>query len=201
MLRTPMSRPVYRRLLRQGLSPAAAAAAPDDLLCALRLAARRPGNARTVTSLMRAIDGFRPRAGSIMTDRELGQITAPTMFCLATGDPVPQPGTDPPRHRPDPRSSAPGSAGRARPLAARSCWLRQARDQPPHRDRIRACRLGQAACGALRYGRWAIRILIAGATWPGGASATSSRRVRSRACRTGCRCSQPVSTELRAGRR
>jgi pimeloyl-ACP methyl ester carboxylesterase len=36
---------------------------------------------------MRAIDGFRPRAGSIMTDRELGQITAPTMFCLATGDP------------------------------------------------------------------------------------------------------------------
>ena len=22
-----------------------------------------------------------------MTDRELGQITAPTMFCLATGDP------------------------------------------------------------------------------------------------------------------
>jgi hypothetical protein len=60
VLRTPMSRPVYRRLLRQGLSPAAAAA-PDDLLYALGLAARRPGNARTVTSLMRAIDGFRPR--------------------------------------------------------------------------------------------------------------------------------------------
>jgi hypothetical protein len=36
VLRTPMSRPVYRRLLRQGLSPAAAAAAPDDLLYALR---------------------------------------------------------------------------------------------------------------------------------------------------------------------
>ena len=87
VLLTPMSRPVYRRLLRQGLSPAAAAAAPDDLLYALRLAARRPGNARTVASLMRAIDGFRPPAGSIMTDRELGQITAPTMFCLATGDP------------------------------------------------------------------------------------------------------------------
>ena len=46
-----------------------------------------PGNAETFASLMRAIDGFRPRAGSIMTDRELGQIIAPTMFCLATGDP------------------------------------------------------------------------------------------------------------------
>jgi pimeloyl-ACP methyl ester carboxylesterase len=101
VLRTPMSRPVYRRLLRQGLSPAAAAAAPDDLLYALRLAARHPGNTRTVASLMRAIDGFRPRAGSIMTDRELGQITAPTMFCLATGDPFLS------RHR---RSCGPGAA-------------------------------------------------------------------------------------------
>ncbi len=103
-----------------------------------------------------------------MTDRELGQITAPAMFCLATGDPFPQPGTGPPRHRPDPRSSAPEVPGGHGPLAGRSCWLRQARDQPPHRDRIRACRLGQAACGALRYGRWAIRIFIARATWPGG---------------------------------
>ncbi len=88
VLRTPSPRPVYRRLLRSGLSPAAAAAAPDDLLDVLRLAARRTGNARTVASLMHAIDGFRrPRADSVMTDGELGQITAPTMFCLGTGDP------------------------------------------------------------------------------------------------------------------
>lgn len=180
--------------------PAAAAAAPDDLLYALRLAARRPGNARTVASLMRAIDGFRPRAGSIMTDRELGQIIAPTMFCLATGDPF----LSPAQARPA-IARIPGAVLQkcraGTPLAGRSCWLRQARDQPPHRDRIRACRLGQAACGALRYGRWTIRIFIAEATWPGGPSATSSRRVRSRACRTGCRCWQPVSTELPAGRR
>lgn len=88
VLRAPTPRPVYRRLLGQGLSPAAAAAAPGDLLDVLRLAARRKGNARTVASLMHAIDGFRrPRADSVMTDGELGQITAPTMFCWGTGDP------------------------------------------------------------------------------------------------------------------
>lgn len=37
---------------------------------------------------MHAIDGFRrPRPDSVMTDGELGQITAPTMFCQGTGDP------------------------------------------------------------------------------------------------------------------
>lgn len=87
VLRAPAPRPVYRRLLVQGLGPAAAAA-PEELVDVLRLAARRPGNARTVASLMHAIDGFRrPRAASVMTDGELRQITAPTMFCIGTGDP------------------------------------------------------------------------------------------------------------------
>jgi pimeloyl-ACP methyl ester carboxylesterase len=93
MLRTPMSRPVYRRLLGQGLSPATAAAAPGELLDALRWTVRRAGNARTVASLMHAINSFRrPRADSVMTDAELGQITAPTMFCWGTGDPFLAPG-------------------------------------------------------------------------------------------------------------
>jgi pimeloyl-ACP methyl ester carboxylesterase len=88
VLRAPTPRPAYRRLLSLGLSPAAAAAAPDELLDVLRLAARRPANARTVAALMHAIDGFRrPRADSVMTDAELGQITAPTMFCWGTSDP------------------------------------------------------------------------------------------------------------------
>jgi pimeloyl-ACP methyl ester carboxylesterase len=88
MLRAPVPRPAYRRLLGQGLSPAAAAAAPGELLDVLRLAARRPANARTTASLMHAIDGFRrPRPGSVMTDAELRQITAPTMFCWGTSDP------------------------------------------------------------------------------------------------------------------
>jgi pimeloyl-ACP methyl ester carboxylesterase len=88
VLRSPAPRRVYRRLLGQGLSPAAAAAAPDELLDVLRFAARRPGNARTVASLMHAIDGFRrPRADNVMSGAELGSITAPTMFCWGTSDP------------------------------------------------------------------------------------------------------------------
>jgi len=43
VLRAPTPRPVYPRLLGQGLSPAAAAAAPDELIDVLRLAARRLG--------------------------------------------------------------------------------------------------------------------------------------------------------------
>lgn len=92
LLRTPAPRPVYRRLLGQGLSPAAAAA-PAELLDVLRLSARRPGNARTVASLMHAINCFRrPRAESVMSDNELGQIVAPTMFCWGTDDPFLTPG-------------------------------------------------------------------------------------------------------------
>ena len=92
VLRNPMPRPVYRRLLGQGLSPAAAAAAPEELLDVLRLAARRKANARTVASLMHAIDGFRrPRPESVMSDDELGRISAPTMFCWGTDDPFMKP--------------------------------------------------------------------------------------------------------------
>jgi pimeloyl-ACP methyl ester carboxylesterase len=88
MLRTPAPRRVYRGLLGQGLSPAAAAAMPGELVDVLRLAARRKDNARTVAALMHAIDGFRrPRAASVMTDGELRRITAPTMFCWGTDDP------------------------------------------------------------------------------------------------------------------
>ena len=81
VLRTPSPRPVYRRLLAQGLGRAEVAAAPDSLIDALRLSARRPGNARTVTSLMHAIDHFRrPRPESVLTTSELRAITASTMF-------------------------------------------------------------------------------------------------------------------------
>ncbi len=92
-LRTPAPRAVYRRLLGQGLSPAAAAAAPGELLDVLRLATCRPGNARTVASLMHAINGFRaPRSESVMDDDELRQIRAPTMFCWGREDRFLSPG-------------------------------------------------------------------------------------------------------------
>ncbi len=81
VLRTPSPRPVYRRLLAQGLGRAEVAAAPDSLIDALRLSARRPENAKTVTSLMHAIDHFRrARPESVLTTSELRAITAPTSF-------------------------------------------------------------------------------------------------------------------------
>ena len=146
MLRTPTPRPVYRGLLGQGLGPGAAAAAPRELLDVLRLTARRKGNAKTVASLMHAIDGFRrPRPESVMTDGEVHQITAPTMFCVGTGDPYLTPTQARLAHRQDPRSGAARSPGRARPPAGGSRWLRQAHDRPPHGDGIRACQLMHVA--------------------------------------------------------
>ena len=88
VLRSPSPRPVYRRLLAQGLGQAEVAAAPDSLIDALRLAARRPGNARTVASLMHAIDHFRrPRAESVLTAQQLAAISVPTMFIWGTNAP------------------------------------------------------------------------------------------------------------------
>jgi pimeloyl-ACP methyl ester carboxylesterase len=88
VLRSPSPRSLYRRLLAQGLGSAEVAAAPDSLIDALRLSARRPGNARTVSSLMHAIDHFRrPRAESVLTPQQLAAISTPTMFIWGTNDP------------------------------------------------------------------------------------------------------------------
>jgi pimeloyl-ACP methyl ester carboxylesterase len=88
VLRSPSPRPVYRRLLAKGLGRAEVAGAADPLVEALRLAARRPSNARTVGALMYAIDRFRrPRIESVLTDAELASITAPTMFIWGSNAP------------------------------------------------------------------------------------------------------------------
>jgi pimeloyl-ACP methyl ester carboxylesterase len=88
VLRSPSSRGSYRRLLALGLGPADVAAAPEPLIEALRLSARRPGNARTVASVMHAIDRFRvARPESVLTGPELAAITTPTLFILGSGDP------------------------------------------------------------------------------------------------------------------
>ena len=55
---------------------------------ALRLSARRPQNARTVASLMHAIDRFRrPHPESVLTSAELAAITVPAIFLLGSDDP------------------------------------------------------------------------------------------------------------------
>jgi 2-hydroxy-6-oxonona-2,4-dienedioate hydrolase len=88
VLRSPSPGSAYRRLLAQGIGPAEIAAAPDSLIEALRLSARRPGNASTVASLMHAIDHFRRgRPASVLTTAELAAITAPTTFIIGSDDP------------------------------------------------------------------------------------------------------------------
>jgi pimeloyl-ACP methyl ester carboxylesterase len=88
VLRSPAPRRAYRRLLTQGLGRAEVAAAPDSLVESLRLSARRPENARTVNSLMHAINHFRrPRTESVLTTPELPAIATPTMFIWGTDAP------------------------------------------------------------------------------------------------------------------
>ena len=88
VLRSPSPGHVYRRLLAQGIGPAEIAAAPDSLIEALRLSARRPENARTVAWLMHAIDRFRrPRPESVLSRAELAAMMAPTTFILGSDDP------------------------------------------------------------------------------------------------------------------
>ena len=96
-LRSPTPRPVYRWLLGQGLSPAAAADAPEALVDVLRFGARRKGNARTVATLMHAIDHFRRARGeSVLSEDELRAISVPTLFCVGTDDPfLPPAGAEP----------------------------------------------------------------------------------------------------------
>jgi pimeloyl-ACP methyl ester carboxylesterase len=87
VLRSPSTRAAYRRLLAPGLGSAEVKRAPDSLVDALRLSARRPENARSVASLMRAIDRFRrPRPESVLTAEELAAIRVPTTFILGTDD-------------------------------------------------------------------------------------------------------------------
>jgi pimeloyl-ACP methyl ester carboxylesterase len=91
-LRTPAPRPVFRRLLGDGLSPAAVENAPDDLVEVLRLAVRHRRNAHTVASLMRAINRFRrPRPECVLSADERRRISAPTVFCWGTEDPFLKP--------------------------------------------------------------------------------------------------------------
>lgn len=88
MLGSPSPRFLYRRLFGMGMRGAAATVAPGPLLDVLRLAARRPGNARTVAALMHAIDGFRrARPESVMGEDELARVDAPTAFVWGTKDP------------------------------------------------------------------------------------------------------------------
>ena len=133
VLRSPSLRPVYRRMLAQGLGQAEVAASPDSLIDALRLSARRPENARTVTSLMHTIDHFRrPRADSVLTtqqprrDRDTHHVRVGNKRAVPLRQPRP-PLDRPIRHRDTSRS-----ARRTRPLARRPRGERRADPNAPH---------------------------------------------------------------------
>ena len=133
VLRSPSPRPVYRRLLAQGLGRAEVEAAPDSLIDALRLSARRPENARTVSSLMHAIDHFRrPRPQSVLTTPELRRHRGTDDVHLGGRRPVPHRRPRSALDRADPRSDAPRGARRTRSLARgpRTQW--GAHPGPPH---------------------------------------------------------------------
>ena len=88
VLASPTPRSIYRKMLGQGTSLAAVRSMPDELVDILRFACRRKGNAKTVASLMHAIDGFRrPRPETPMSDDELARIQVPTMFYWGRADP------------------------------------------------------------------------------------------------------------------
>ena len=141
VLRTPSPRRVYRGLLGQGLSPAAAAAAPDDLLDVLRLAGRRPATpGPSPRSCTRSTASGGPGADNVMSDGELGQITAPTMFCWGTSDPFLAPAQARPAIAKIPGAVLHEVPWRARPLAGGPRWLRPAHHRPPRRHGIRAHR-------------------------------------------------------------
>jgi pimeloyl-ACP methyl ester carboxylesterase len=88
VLRSPSPPAVHRRLLTRGLGREDVAGAPPALLDVLRLSVRRPQNARSVASLMHAIDRFRqPRPESVLSDAELAAVATPTTFIIGHGDP------------------------------------------------------------------------------------------------------------------
>jgi pimeloyl-ACP methyl ester carboxylesterase len=87
MLRTPAPRPAYRALLTRALG-SALAAAPGELIDALRLSARQPESAASVASQHHTLDRFRaPAPETVMTGGELAQVSVPALFVWGRDDP------------------------------------------------------------------------------------------------------------------
>jgi pimeloyl-ACP methyl ester carboxylesterase len=139
VLRSPSPRPIYRRLLAQGFGSAEVKMAPDSLIEALRLSARRPESARTVASPMRGdrslptteirerLDRRRARRDPGAHDLHLG-ITRPLPLSSRRTS----------VDRPDPERDGPRNARRPWPMARRP-WTGRGADRSPPRD----CRRGR----------------------------------------------------------
>lgn len=93
MLRMPSPRTAYRSLMTRGQGSALPAAS-NDLLDAMRFAARQPESAASIASLHHTLDRFRaPAPEAIMTSSELAQVSVPTLFLWGRDDPYMSPAT------------------------------------------------------------------------------------------------------------
>ena len=200
----PCCAPPFRGRCTAGCSAKGSAPPPQRprlTTCSTRSALRPPPGQRQDRRLAHACDRRLSPPGRQHHDRPRARPDHRTRHVLpGNRRPVPQPGTGPPRHRPDPRSSAPevptghgpwleDPAGCAKLVTSHS--PRPDSRLPPRAGGLRSTPVRQVDHPDLHPGGHLARRGIC----------NLKSQVRSRACRTGCRCSQPVSTELPAGRR
>jgi pimeloyl-ACP methyl ester carboxylesterase len=87
-LASPAPRPVFRSLLARGLGGQGAEPVSPEMIEVLRIAPRRRGNAKTIASLMHALNHFRrPRPENVLTDAEIARLAPPALFVWGRGDP------------------------------------------------------------------------------------------------------------------
>ena len=142
MLRTPTPKWIFRRLLGQGLSPVAAAGMPDELVEVLHMAVRRKGNARTVASLMHAINLFRrPRVRQRHERRRPGPDLDTDVVLPRADRSIPTARPGPSVDRQNSVGQAPRSRRRPRTLAGEPSQLRQVGHRAPQSNWIRGCPL------------------------------------------------------------
>jgi pimeloyl-ACP methyl ester carboxylesterase len=86
MLRMPVPRLVYRRILAKGLGGGAVRSMPDAMVDTLQLAAR--AHAGNLAELNRAMNLFtRPRVENVMSATELGELACRPMFIWGAAEP------------------------------------------------------------------------------------------------------------------
>ncbi|GGK68319.1 alpha/beta fold hydrolase [Nocardia camponoti] len=87
LMRLPSPRSVARLALTGAIGKTAARAMSDDMLDLHRLPLRLPGQAASYRALLcRLLDGGAPRPENILTDEELAQLAAPSLFVWGNDD-------------------------------------------------------------------------------------------------------------------
>jgi pimeloyl-ACP methyl ester carboxylesterase len=86
-LSAPAPARLFRASLGSAIGTAALRAVPPEVIDVAYVASRRPGYARSVSSLMERINRpWRPRPENVLTDDELGRIAQPVLFVWGKDD-------------------------------------------------------------------------------------------------------------------